>query len=138
MITYNELLSGNSIQDVSIALQQNGEELLKRINKVRTDYAEPMIVTSGLRTMQQHINIYKKLAEQRKEEFDASKIPMGSAHLKFCAVDILDKDGKLFKWCKNNKKLLEDVGLWLEEQDDQPRVHFQTYAPASGNRFFKP
>lgn len=138
MITFKELLGNNLISDVAINIQHNLEELLTKMNKIRTAYNKPMQITSGLRSKNDHIRIYSELAAKRGVDFDIKKVPMGSAHLTGCACDILDKDGSLMEWCKNNEKLLEEVGLWCEEKDDQPRVHFQIYPPKSGKRFFKP
>jgi hypothetical protein len=138
MLTFKELLSGHTLSEVPIAHQHNGEELLKRMNLVRTAWAKPMLVTSGYRSLQDHLRIYSQLASKRGVEFDPKKVPMGSSHLSFSAVDISDPDGSLYEWCQANKKILEDVGLWCEEKDDQARVHFQIYQPKSGKRFFKP
>ena len=107
--------------------------LLERINKVRTALAKSMIVTSGLRSMADHIRIYTA------KGIPMDKIPMGSNHLKGAAVDISDPDGKLAEWVRANEKLMESIGLWMEAlESTHGWVHFQIYAPGSGNRFFKP
>jgi len=97
-----------------------------------------MLVTSGYRTMQDHLRVYSQIAAKRGVDFDPKKVPMGSQHLSGGAVDISDPDGKLHEWCKENIKLLEEAELWCEEKDDQKRVHFQINPPRSGKRFFKP
>jgi len=137
-ISLKELLDGNIITDLSIAQQHNLEELLIKINKIRTTWGKPMIVTSGVRQLQDHLRIYSQLAAQKGVPFNRDKVPMGSWHLKAGAVDISDPDGSLHDWCKKNIKILEDVGLWCEEKDEQRRVHFQIRPPASGKRFFYP
>lgn len=137
-ITFKELIKDIQISDIPHAHQINLEELLKKINLVRDKYAKPMLVTSGYRTEQDHLRIYRQLADKRGVDFDPKKVPMGSAHLRGSACDISDKDGSLYKWCEDNVKFLEEVGLWMEIKDDQARVHFQIYPPKSGNRFFKP
>lgn len=131
-----EIIGNN--HNVPNNIQVNIDELLLKINKVRDVWALPMIVTSGLRTMEDHIRIYKDLAKQRNVPYDQSKVPMGSRHLSGQAVDIADPTGALYDWCRQNEKLLETIGLWCEEKDDQKRVHFQTVPPKSGKRFFKP
>lgn len=133
-----EIIGQTDLKTLSPEIQNNLSILLERINKVRTVYNKSMIVTSGLRTKEHHIEIYKNLAKQRKQIFDLKKVPMGSLHLKGAAVDISDKDGSLYKWCQENVSLLEQIGLWCEEKDDQARVHFQILPPKSGKRFFKP
>lgn len=138
MISLKELLKGKDFSSLPQEHQANMMELLLRINKVRSAYGRPMTVTSGYRAKEDHIRIYKELAIKRGTKFDETKIPWGSQHLKASAVDISDPDGKLFEWTKQNEKLMESIGLWIEEKDDQKRVHYQIYPPKSGKRFFKP
>lgn len=131
-ISFKELLHGHVITDITTAQQHNLEDLQVKINKVRDVWGKPMIVTSGVRLVQDQLRIY------RSRGVPDDKIPMGSAHLKGCACDILDEDGSLMQWCRDNVSLLEEVGLWIEDDPSQPRVHFQSLPPMSGNRFFKP
>lgn len=137
-ITMKELLCGNDLNNQDKEVQDNLNELLIRINKIRTAYNKSMSVTSGLRSKDHHIEVYKNLAKQRGVPFDINKVPMSSQHLKGAAVDISDPDGSLFQWTKDNESLITSVGLWMEEKDDQPRVHFQIFPPKSGKRWFKP
>ena len=140
MISMTELLgSKNNINDVPILHQHNLEDLLIKINRIRTEWGQPMIVTSGYRSMQDHLRIYSEINAKRvKAGLEEKKIPIGSKHLLGLAVDISDPDGSLHDWCVANEALLEEVGLWCEVKDEQNRVHFQTEPPRSGNRFFKP
>lgn len=134
MISFNELIKGSVISDIPLDHQHNLEELLKRVNQVRTAYAKPMIVTSGYRSMQDHLRIYSQ-----KGITDRSKIPMKSKHLYGQAVDISDPNKELQKWCLANVKLLEQIGLWMEDFSATSNwVHFQTLPPGSGRRFFLP
>lgn len=142
VLTMMELLSGNKLEDQTPEIQANLNTLLIVMNKFRAIYGKAMEVTSGIRTLEHHIQIYKDLAKQRGKPFDQSKVPMGSQHLKGCAVDISDKDGKLYQFCQDNVALLETLGLFCEVKDDQPRVHFQivkygSWVPGK-TRFFKP
>lgn len=136
MISINEILKNTNFDSLPKEHRDNITVLLERINSIRSAWSKPMLVTSGYRSMEDHIRIYKELAAQRKQIFDQSKIPMASKHLIGAAVDISDPDGKLFDWTKSNTKLLESVGLWCEEKDDQARVHYQIFPPKSGKRFF--
>lgn len=140
MITLEEILMGRiKFEDMPADHQANCQELLEKINKVRTKLAKPMHVNSGYRSKADQIRIYKDLAAQRGKPFDEAKIPWGSAHLKCAAVDIADNEARdLYQWCQDNEDFLAEVGLWMETKDDQKRVHFQIYAPRSGNRFFNP
>lgn len=112
--------------------QKNLNKLLIAINKVRVAYGKPMIVTSGIRSMEDHLRIYKE-----KGITDIKKIPMESKHLIGAAVDILDKSGALYDWCKTNENILIQAGLWLEERQG-PWQHFQCEPPKSGKRWFMP
>ena len=138
LITFEELLKGTKLDIIPAEHQANLKELHKRINLIREAYGKAMVPTSGYRSKEDHIRIYKELAIKRNVPFDETKIPWGSQHLKGAAVDISDPDGKLYEWTEQNKKLLEQIGLWCEVKDDQRRVHYQIYPPKSGNRFFKP
>lgn len=134
MITFNELIKGNSIADIPIAHQHNLEELLKKINVIRAAYGKPMTVTSGYRSMQDHLRIYST-----KGITDKSKIPMQSKHLYGQAVDISDADGKLKEWVKVNVAKLEEAGLYCEDfAYTKTWLHFQILPPKSGKRFFIP
>lgn len=134
MVSMKELIKDTPISDISLEIQHNLEEVLLRINKIRTAYNKPMTVTSGYRTMQDHIRIYNA-----KGIMDLKKIPMQSKHLYGKAVDISDPNKDLQKWCLANIKMLEDIGLWLEDFSATPNwVHFQIEPPKSGKRMFKP
>ena len=130
MITKEEL---NSLHfPTTPEIESNLEVLLIKMNQVRVIYNKPMIITSGLRSVEHHKKIYKE------KGIPENKIPMGSKHLSGKACDVLDKDCSLMKWCKDNVHHLEAIGLWIEDDSTVPRVHFQTVPPKSGNRFFKP
>lgn len=133
MITMKEILKGVELESLPKDHQDNLAILLERINKVRAAYGKAMNVSSGYRSMEGHLRIYKQ-----KGITDQSKIPMKSNHLFGRAVDIAD-NGSLQKWCKDNVKTLEEIGLWMESFDATPTwVHFQINPPRSGNRFFNP
>jgi uncharacterized protein YcbK (DUF882 family) len=134
----SEILGTTKVEDMPADHQANYKELLVKISKVREAWGKSMRVTSGYRSKADQIRIYKELAAQRKQTFDESKIPWGSAHLKCAAIDISDPDGKLYDWTRENEAKLAEIGVWMEVKDDQARVHFQIYPPKSGNRWFKP
>jgi hypothetical protein len=134
VIDLKELLGGKDFNSLPSDHQGNLMILLEKINKIRIAYGKPMIVTSGYRSLQEHLDIYK-----RKGITDQNRIPMQSKHLYGQAVDISDPKGELDTWCQNNVKLLEDIGLWLEHPDyTLGWTHFQIVPPKSGNRFFIP
>ena len=134
MISMNELLSNQArLGDLPNDVQNNLNDLLVKINKVRLAYGKPMIVTSGLRTTKHHLEIYAR------KGIYPPKVPMKSNHLSGRAVDFSDSDGKLKAWVKDNIKLIEEIGLWLEDfSATKTWCHFQINPPKSGKRFFMP
>jgi uncharacterized protein YcbK (DUF882 family) len=134
MITMNELLSNQaSFDSLDKDVQENLNQLFLKVNIVRKEYGKPMIVTSGLRTKKHHLEIYAR------KGIYPPKVPMKSNHLFGRAVDFADGDGKLKKWILENIKLMEEIGLWMEDFNaTKTWVHFQINPPKSGNRFFKP
>lgn len=134
MISMAELLSGNKLEDQDEVTQNNLQTLLTKINQVRASYNRPMTVTSGLRSMKHHLEIYAA-----KGVTDKSKIPLKSKHLYGQAVDISDPKRELQAWCKKNEQLLSDIGLWMEDFSATSNwVHFQIVPPKSGKRWFMP
>lgn len=103
--------------------------LLDKINQVRTAWAKPMTVTSGLRSQAQQDGL---IAAGKST---ASK----SKHLTGQAVDIYDPDNSLKEWVQDNMDMMETIGFWFEDFGSTPNwVHFQIVPPASGKRVFIP
>jgi len=129
-----ELLSGQAnFDDLDKDVQDNLNQLFLKVNIIRKEYGKPMIVTSGLRTKKHHLEIYAR------KGIYPPKVPMKSNHLFGRAVDFADGDGKLKKWILENMKLIEEIGLYMEDfAATKTWVHFQINPPKSGNRFFKP
>lgn len=133
MIILKEIIGKQNIADLPSMIQANLCILLHAINIVRKEYKKPMIVTSGLRDIEKHKEIY------RKKGIPEEDIPMGSKHLSGEAIDILDRDGSLADWVSKNVSVLKKAGLWCERMDyTHGWVHFQIVPPKSGNRFFIP
>lgn len=137
MISMDELLEGKSLEDQSDDIQANLAVLLERVNKIRTLWANAMTITSGLRTMEDHLRIYREKAAKAGVPFDESKVPLKSKHLYGQAVDIADSGLGLTAWLKANPQVLVDAELWCEEGNTN-WVHFQILPPRSGNRWFLP
>lgn len=118
----------------------NQQTLHARMNLVRDKRGIAMIITSGVRSLADHKRIYADLAKQRGLAF--IRVPMGSKHLIGAACDVYDPNGSHMAWCQANEAFLAEVGLWMEQPDDQHRVHFQcvpygSWAPGK-SQFFKP
>lgn len=128
MITKDELLQGRNEtfkDEYTDAIDDNIDNLLVAINKIRTAYGKPMRVTSGWRPAS--INGMIKGAAPK------------SNHIIGCAVDISDGNGELMKWCLQNLQVIADAGLYLEDFRWTPTwTHFQTVKPKSGKRIFVP
>lgn len=130
MVTRDEVLKGRDRDyPLDAELEQNLNQLLDAVNKLRKEYGKPFVITSGYRP-----GHYNKSARGAKK----------SAHMSCQAVDIRDSDGEIAKWCLNNLKLLEEAGLYMEsplhthEPPGARWLHLQTRRPASGNRVFIP
>lgn len=112
MITIEELLGKYEFKDLDKESQDNLLILLHKINKVRKLYNNKMLATSGVRTREDQIRIYK---QKMGSSFDINKVPFKSKHLVGAAVDIFDPDQKLQKWCLDHQKELAEIGLWMED-----------------------
>lgn len=117
--------------------------LLEKVNKIRTAYGKPLLVTSGYRSMEKHLAIYKA-----KGITDQSKIPMKSKHLFGQAVDLVPLDGDIKgfqKWIESNKNLMDEIDVFFEKfKFTKTWVHVQSVQygsykyKAGKTRFFIP
>lgn len=108
--------------------ESNFEVLYRTMNIVRALYAKPMIVTSGVRSMEDQLRISPKHPH--------------SAHTFAAACDIkaLEADGEgLWIWCLENMDVIIQCELYLEDRKYTPNhIHFQVLAPKSRARIFTP
>lgn len=133
MISMDELLNHKyKLENCTDTQKKNLPVLLERVNKVRLLWDKPMTVTSGLRSVEDHLRIYAA-----KGITDVSKIPMMSRHLSGAAVDIADEGLILTAWLKEYPHILENSELWCED-GNKNWVHFQIVPPLSGKRWFLP
>lgn len=123
MISLQELLMGRAkMEDLSSEVQENGKDLLIKLNQFRTEYGSPMYVTSGYR---------------RPEDNSAANGSKRSAHMSLQACDFKDEDGKLFEFIKNDPSILERCDLYMEDPRWTPNwIHLQNRA--AGRRIFLP
>lgn len=100
MITLQEILMNRAnFDELSEEIQANGKLLLESLNKFRTEYGHPMIVTSGLRL---------------PEDNAAANGSPTSAHMTLQACDFKDIDGKLFEFIKADPAVLDRCDLYME------------------------
>jgi uncharacterized protein YcbK (DUF882 family) len=103
----------------------NAQLIVSRVNTLLTLFGESRSVSSGYRPPE--INASTPNASKK------------SKHMSCQAVDLVDSDGKLKKWCEENLHHLETIGLWMEDGASTPTwCHLQCLPPRSGNRIFKP
>lgn len=123
MISKDEILMGrNKEYPLDETLESNLDKLHEALNKFRTAYGKPMIVSSGYRPGK-----YNEIAHGATN----------SAHLTCEACDFKDNDGELKKWILSHVNVLYDCGLYMEHQDNTPTwCHLQTRKTI--NRIFKP
>jgi hypothetical protein len=140
MIGLDEIIHCGNVNDLPDGKGDQEKDLLDRVNKVRALWGKPMTVTSGVRTLQEHLRIYAV-----KGITDQSKIPMHSKHLETvtdaAAVDIADEGLEITAWLKANPSILEDADLYCEDGNSN-WVHLQNKPFSSykegGTRWFKP
>lgn len=134
MITLQELLTSPCDNKEHL---EHLEDLLIKLNRLRTAYGKPLRITSGYRSMADHLRIYAQ-----KGITDQSKIPMKSKHLYGLAADIVPIDESiehLHDWVLANEPLMADIGLWFESFDySKTWLHCQSVPPKSGKRVFIP
>lgn len=124
MITLKEMLHGHNEKDVSKEVLSNADNLLAKVNVIRSAWGKPMTVTSGIRTIEDQKRINPKA--------------MKSNHLTGHAIDISDEGLELTKWLKGTGAMwLEAAGLYCEE-GNKNWVHFSDLPPKSGHRWFLP
>lgn len=134
MITLKEYLKGFDPNFLPVDHQRNIDILLPRLNQLRQIYGKPMVVTSGYRSLEDHLRIYAQ-----KGITDKARVPMKSNHLIGAACDFADPKGELDAFLLQNEQLLKSIGLWVEHPDySKGWAHLQCVAPKSGKRFFIP
>jgi len=108
-VTFKEYLKNNNISDMPHEHQIAAEGLLKVVNIIREKYGKPLSVSSGYRSKQKQLDIY------RSKGISDDKIPMRSGHLRGLAIDFADPNGEFEAWCSANQNLLEELKLWQEQ-----------------------
>jgi len=102
--------------------EENLEKLLIVMDQFREAYGKPLQISSGYRPAAQNASVG-----------GAKK----SNHIMCLAVDFVDKDGAIDKFCLTNLKLLERLGLYLEEPAHTPGwSHIQL--KKTSKRVFRP
>lgn len=110
------------------------------VNEFRHAYGQPMVVTSGVRSVEDQVAIYfDKNRKRASVGLPPITPPMGSAHIVGAATDFSDPSQRIYAFAAANIELLEQLGLWLEDATYTPGwVHMQSVPPKSQKRFFIP
>ena len=112
-------------EELTGELEENAQITVNRVNELLLSFGEDRHVNSGWRPAAVNAGVP-----------GAAK---ASRHTTCQACDLGDDDGSLDDWALRNPEILESIGLWQEHPDSTPRwAHFQTIAPKSGNRVFRP
>lgn len=124
-IGMDELLRGADFRSLPASIQDNLNELHRRVNIIRAAYGKPLHVTSGFRDPARN---------------SAAGGAIKSKHLIGCAVDFRDNaPHEFWNWCLTNLPLFVSTGLWLEDKrHTKTWLHVQIQAPRSGSRIFIP
>lgn len=140
MIQFTELCGSLDPHTLSLDIYLNLSQLHYRLNVLRRYWDKPMTVTSGFRTIEEHMKIYeKKNSERVASGLSKLSIPMGSMHLIGAAADVYDLDGTLKEWVLKNRTLVETLRFHCEDfASTKNWVHFQIYPPRSREFIFKP
>jgi uncharacterized protein YcbK (DUF882 family) len=119
---YSEFLKDREIEYPLTEQQRiNMVFLLDVISTIREKWGKPIQISSGYRP-----------GRFNKAAGGAEK----SAHLTCEAVDLVDHDGSLAKFCE---PLLQQLDLYMENPKRTPGwVHLQTRKTKSGSRVFQP
>lgn len=118
-------MSRANLEDLSSELQANANTIVPRANDLLSRFGEYRNCNSGYRTPEDQMRINPKAP--------------ASKHTICAAIDLEDKDRKLTEFCLNNLEILQEIGLWMEENSSTPTwVHVQCIAPLSGHRIFIP
>jgi LAS superfamily LD-carboxypeptidase LdcB len=142
-ISLKELIGNTKFESLPKDIQDNINDLLPKINALQEACIKAglkhkiWIVTSGLRTKEDHIRIYKQIASKKKIKFDEKKIPWGSQHLTGGAIDISDPKLEITEFLKKHPDIIKEVDLYFEDGNAN-WVHAQIKAPKSGKRWFYP
>lgn len=140
-ITIKDLLPKDVLfEQLDADKQANLRQLQQALTKFFDGYAGPLIVTSGLRSMKHHLQVYADInATRARKGLPSLAVPMASKHLHGQAADLYDPKSLLKKWTMANIKRAEELGLYFEDFAHTANwLHVQIVPPKSRNRFFKP
>lgn len=118
-----EYLMGRvKVEDLTDEQTRNVNKLIPSVNEFLEAFGEKRGVNSGFRT---------------PEGNKAAGGKQHSNHLIAAAIDLEDRDGRLYRFARANEDILAVCGLWCEERRGG-WLHCQCVAPKSGKRFFIP
>lgn len=137
-IKYEDYMGKTDFMKLPSDQQTNCIKLLQRVSSLMEEFGQDRSITSGYRSMEDHLRIYKEINEKRtKQGLPELKIPTASRHLIAAAIDLADADGKLDAFCTD--KILEKYDLYREHPDHTKGwCHLQVLPPKSGKRTFLP
>jgi hypothetical protein len=138
---------GNLPEDkLTDEVKQNLVKTFRWMDTVREILGIPIKVHLAFRSMAYHLDLYRRLNEQRKKQGKPDlRVPMKSAHLMGNAVDFSSDMGKgsVGANCDEIKSImkprLEELKLRLEDNGKGANwIHLDSNPPGPSGRFFKP
>ena len=94
------VVSVDEAAEVTASMWSSARSLIASVNLLLVRFGEERIITSGWRPLA------------------VNKLIPGAAlrsnHIRMCAVDLEDHDGRLDNFCLDAPKVLEDLRLWQE------------------------
>lgn len=134
------LMDRVKVEDLTKEQLENVNTLIPRINQLLEKFGEYRAVSSGFRSMKDHLRIYDEInAKLKAKGLPPKKVPISSKHLSAAAVDLKDSDDQLKVFCVKNTKLLKELGLYMEDPSyTDTWIHLQCIPPKSGNTIFIP
>lgn len=129
--------------DFTPAVQANGAETVRRVSLLLAAAAKDDVHPGIDQITKTEVAGPWRPAAENARTANAGKL---STHITGEGIDIQDKrDRQLARWCLRNLKVLEVLGLWMEDpqwtagkNNDDPWVHLQTKPPGSGKRVYVP
>lgn len=140
MISIEEILKGKPLEAIPLDHQFHLHRLHTCANFIRFSFNAPLVVSSGYRTWQDHVQIYReKNAMRANQGLSLIEPPKSSLHLIGAALDFSDPSRVLQTWISTHLDVAESLEIYFEDFRSTPDwVHLQIYPPFSGKRFFIP
>lgn len=87
-----EFLKNGSTEGLTLQVLENLRTLAQKLEEIRKLLGNrPMTITSGFRSWEHHLRIYREIAASKGVPFNLAKVPRKSYHLTGMAADFMVK-----------------------------------------------